>query len=62
MRIASLVPSTTEIVAALDLTGALVARTHECDHPASVQHAPAVTTDLLPPGLTPAEVDAAVAC
>jgi len=61
MRIASLVPSTTEIVAALDLTDALVARTHECDHPTSVQHAPAVTTDLLPPGLTPAEIDAAVA-
>ena len=36
MRIASLVPSTTEIVAALGLADALVARTHECDHPAAV--------------------------
>lgn len=61
MRIASLVPSTTEIVAALGLAESLVARTHECDHPTSVRHAPAVTTDLLPPGLTPVEIDAAVA-
>ena len=61
MRIASLVPSTTEIVAALGLADALVARTHECDHPASVLHAAAVTADLLPPGLTPAEIDVAVA-
>jgi len=61
VRIASLVPSTTEIVAALGLADALVARTHECDHPASILHAAPVTTDLLPPGLTPAEIDVAVA-
>jgi iron complex transport system substrate-binding protein len=61
VRIASLVPSTTEIVAALGLAGALVARTHECDHPAEVAHAVPVTRDLLPPGLTPAEIDEAVA-
>ncbi len=54
-------PSTTEIVAALGLADALVARTHECDHPAQVAHAVAVTRDLLPPGLTPAEIDEAVA-
>lgn len=60
MRIASLVPSTTEIVAALGLAGDLVARTHECDYPFEVERVPAVTRDLLPPGLTPAEVDAAV--
>ena len=54
-------PSTTEIVAALGLAGALVARTHECDHPAEVAHAVPVTRDLLPPGLTPAEIDEAVA-
>lgn len=61
MRIASLVPSTTEIVAALGLADRLVARTHECDHPASAQHAAVVTADLLPPGLTPAQIDTAVA-
>lgn len=61
MRIASLVPSTTEIVAALGLGDALVARTHECDHPPEVAAVPEVTRDLLPPGLSPAEIDAAVA-
>jgi iron complex transport system substrate-binding protein len=61
VRIASLVPSTTEIVAALGLADALVARTHECDHPAQVAHAVPVTRDLLPPGLSPAEIDEAVA-
>ena len=54
-------PSTTEIVAALGLAGDLVARTHECDHPAQVAHAVPVTRDLLPAGLTPAEIDEAVA-
>ena len=53
-------PSTTEIVAALGLAGALVARTHECDHPPQVAHAVPVTRDLLPPGLTPIEIDEAV--
>lgn len=54
-------PSTTEIVAALGLADALVARTHECDHPSQIAHAVPVTRDLLPPGLTPAEIDEAVA-
>jgi iron complex transport system substrate-binding protein len=61
VRIASLVPSTTEIVAALGLADALVARTHECDHPAQIAHAVPVTRDLLPPGLTPGEIDEAAA-
>ena len=61
VRIASLVPSTTEIVAALGQAEALVARTHECDHPAGIAHAVPVTRDLLPPGLAPAEIDEAVA-
>jgi iron complex transport system substrate-binding protein len=61
MRIASLVPSTTEIVAALGRGSELVARTHECDHPSSVADVPAVTGDLLPPGLDPAAIDDAVA-
>lgn len=61
VRIASLVPSTTEIVAALGLAGSLVARTHECDHPPEVSRAPVVTRDLLPAGLSAAEIDRAVA-
>ena len=42
-RIASLVPSATEIVAALGLAGSIVARSHECDWPAQVARAPACT-------------------
>ncbi len=61
VRVASLVPSTTEMVAAMRLGHRLVARTHECDHPPSIATVPVVTKDLLPPGLEPAEIDAAVA-
>ena len=42
-RIASLVPSATEIVAALGLADSIVARSHECDWPAAVTRAPACT-------------------
>jgi iron complex transport system substrate-binding protein len=47
MRIVSLLPSATEIVAALGLGRALVGRTHECDFPAWVSEVPAVTADRL---------------
>jgi len=43
VRIASLLPSATEIVCALGLGDALVARSHECDFPAGVDRLPAVT-------------------
>ena len=43
LRIASLVPSATEIVAALGLAENIVARSHECDWPPSVRRAPACT-------------------
>lgn len=33
LRIVSLIPSATEIVAALGLTDAIVGRSHECDYP-----------------------------
>jgi len=36
MRIASLVPSATELLFALGLGPDVVAVTHECDHPAAV--------------------------
>ena len=42
-RIASLVPSATEIVAALGLADRIVARSHECDWPPEVAQAPACT-------------------
>lgn len=47
MRIASLLPSATEIVCALGRGEELVARSHECDHPADVARLPAVTRPRL---------------
>ena len=62
MRIVSLVPGATEIVAALGLGERLVGRTHECDWPASVAPVPVVTRDRLAcdPG-DAAAIDRAVA-
>lgn len=56
-RIASLLPSATEIVAALGFADALVARSHECDHPADVTKLPACTAPKAPLGETSAEID-----
>jgi iron complex transport system substrate-binding protein len=60
MRIVSLVPHATELLFALGLGDDVVAVTHECDHPAPALELPRVTKDRLPPGLTAAEIDAAV--
>lgn len=61
-RIASLVPSATEIVAALGLGENIVARSHECDWPPAVAAAPACTRAridaTLPSGAIHAEVTA----
>jgi len=43
MRIVSLLPSATEIVAALGLTDHLVGISHECDYPEEIQNRPRVT-------------------
>lgn len=43
MRVVTLLPAATEIVAALGGAGYLVGISHECDYPASVQHLPRVT-------------------
>lgn len=43
LRIVSLLPSATEIVAALGLTKALVGRSHECDYPPEVKQLPICT-------------------
>jgi iron complex transport system substrate-binding protein len=43
MRVVSLLPAATEIVAALDMTGALAAVSHECDWPPEVAAKPRIT-------------------
>jgi len=59
VRIASLLPAATEIVAALGRADDLVAVTYECD--AAVRERAAVVVDtVLPAGLEPAEIDAVV--
>jgi iron complex transport system substrate-binding protein len=60
MRIVSLVPSATEMLFALGLGADLVAVTHECDYPQAAVELPKVTRDVLPAGLSSAEIDAAV--
>ena len=49
-RIVSLVPSATEILAALGLSQYVVGRSHECDYPPELRHVPACTTPLLKTG------------
>lgn len=61
-RIASLLPSATEMVAAAGLAGRLVGRTHECDWPPGVQAVPQMTADRVDrSGMGSAEIDRAVA-
>jgi iron complex transport system substrate-binding protein len=60
MRIASLVPSATEMLCALGLRDSLVAVTHECDYPEGVERLPHLTRSVIPEGLAPGEIDAAV--
>jgi iron complex transport system substrate-binding protein len=60
-RVASLLPSATEMVAALDLAPLLVGRSHECDHPPAVAALPVLTSSTLDRGLTGAALHDAVA-
>jgi iron complex transport system substrate-binding protein len=60
VRIVSLVPSATEMLFALGLGPDIVAVTHECDHPPEALELPRITRDVLPAGLSTAEIDAAV--
>jgi iron complex transport system substrate-binding protein len=60
MRIVSLVPHATELLFALGLGDQVVGVTHECDHPTEAALRTHVTRDVLPPGLSAAEIDAAV--
>jgi iron complex transport system substrate-binding protein len=60
MRIASLLPSATEIVAALGLADRIVGVSHECDYPPEIIGRPVLTEPKLDPRGTSAEIDAAV--
>lgn len=62
MRIVSLLPAATEIVAALGLADRLVGRSHECDRPAGARRLPVVTRGLLTADpADPAAIDREVA-
>ena len=50
MRIASLVPSATEMLFALGLGDSVVAVTHECDYPPEARSLPHLTRTVLPRG------------
>ena len=60
MRIASLVPSSTEMLFALGLGDQVVAVTHECDWPPAAASIPHLTRTVVPDGLSAAEIDRAV--
>ena len=57
MRIASLVPSATEILYALGLGDSVVGVTHECDYPEEAAAKPHLTRSVIPEGLSAAEID-----
>src|SRR4051794_613266 len=57
MRIASLVPSATEMLYALGLGDAVVGVTHECDYPPQAAGKPHLTRSVIPAGLSAAEID-----
>jgi iron complex transport system substrate-binding protein len=61
MRIVSLLPSATEIVADLGLAGNLVGRSHECNWPERVREVPVVSASRVDSAaLSGQEIDAAV--
>jgi iron complex transport system substrate-binding protein len=60
VRIASLVPSSTELLFALGLGDGVVAVTHECDYPPAAEGLPRLTRSVIPEGLSASEIDRAV--
>jgi iron complex transport system substrate-binding protein len=60
VRIVSLVPHATELLFALGVGEDVVGVTHECDYPEAAREIQPVTYDVLPPGLSAGEIDAAV--
>ena len=58
MRICSLLPSATEVIALLGLSEALVGISHECDYPPSVTRVPVMVEPMISPhGLASADID-----
>jgi iron complex transport system substrate-binding protein len=60
VRVVTLLPAGTEIVAALGGAGHLVGISHECDYPRSVQALPRVTTTPIDATSSGAVIDAEV--
>ena len=60
MRVVSLLPAATEIVAALGAEGSLVGISHECDWPPSVRHLPRVTATPIDASRQSGAIDAEV--
>src|SRR6266576_4017870 len=60
MRIVSLLPAATEIVAALGAIGRLVGVSHECDFPPEVRSLPRVTRTRVDPALPSGAIDRAM--
>lgn len=61
MRVASLLPSATEMIHFADAADALVGVTHECDYPPGVEKLPKLTsTSIDSHNMTSAEIDAAI--
>lgn len=56
LRIVSLIPSATEILAALGLTDAIVGRSHECDYPPEIQNLSVCTQPKFNPEGTSSEI------
>jgi iron complex transport system substrate-binding protein len=61
VRIVSLIPSATEILFAVGAGDDVVGVTFECDFPAVARERRVVSSTTLPEGLTPSEIDDAVA-
>ncbi len=58
MRICSLLPSATEVIASLGLSEELVGISHECDYPPSVRNVPIMVEPMIPPhGMASADID-----
>ena len=57
MRVASLLPSSTEIACAVGARSQLVARSHECDFPAEVLSLPSLTSARINAGAPSLEID-----
>ena len=57
MRIASLVPSATEMLFALGLGDSVAGVTHECDYPPGAETLPHLTRSVIPDGLQADEID-----